>query len=58
MSRAICEDLEVDDEKSERMEQLFSDVLRLNRPDAAPEPLELAPDLWALRERVGWKSQW
>ena len=33
MSRNIVDDLEADDEKAERMEQLFSDVLRLNRPD-------------------------
>ena len=54
MSRDITEDLEVDDERAERMEQLFFDVLRLNRPDPVPE--ELASDLWELRDRVGWKT--
>lgn len=55
MSRDLFEDLEIDDEKAERMEQLFADVLRLRRrPD--PDPGELASDLWELREKVGWKA--
>jgi hypothetical protein len=51
-------DLEQDDDAAERVDAILDELEARRNPACGPGPdeMELAPDLWQLRERIGWKS--